>query len=50
MFESNNPFLKQKKGFVQISKNRKIIDLTELKKDDIFELQDFKTSINAKVL
>jgi len=50
MFESNNPSLKQKKGFVQISKNRKIIDLTELKKDDVFELQDFKTVINAKVL
>jgi len=46
----NNPELKTKKGFVQISKDSKIIDLSSLQCGEIFDLQDSKTSIRAKVL
>ena len=39
MLESNNPKLKSKSGFAQISKDKKVIDISELKIDDSFELQ-----------
>jgi exodeoxyribonuclease VII large subunit len=50
MIESNNPKFKTKKGFAQISQNSKIIDLSSLDKDDIFDLQNDEVSISAKVL
>jgi len=50
MIESNNPKFKTKKGFAQLSQNSKIIDLSSLDKDDIFDLQNDEVSISAKVL
>ncbi len=50
MLESNNPKLKSKKGFAQISKNSKVIDMESLNVDDIFELMSDKVVISAKVL
>lgn len=49
-FSLNNPALKSKKGFAQIVKDRKIVNLDELKKDDVFNLEDDKVKIRAKVL
>jgi len=49
MIESNNPKLKIKTGFAQISKNKKVIDISELKKDDTFELQSDNIYISATV-
>ncbi len=48
--ELNNPKLKSKKGFVQISQNSKVIDIGELKKDDIFEVQSDEFVIHSKVI
>ena len=50
MLESNNPKLKTKKGFAQLSKNKKVIDISELKVDDKFELQSDDIYISAKVI
>jgi exodeoxyribonuclease VII large subunit len=50
MLESNNPKLKSKKGFAQISKDKKVIDIDSLHVEDIFELQSDEISISAKVL
>jgi exodeoxyribonuclease VII large subunit len=50
MLESNNPKLKNKKGFVQISKNSKVIDMDSLQEDEIFDLMNDKICISAKVL
>jgi len=50
MIESNNPKFKTKKGFAQISQNSQIIELSSLKRDDIFDLQNDEVSISAKVL
>ncbi len=41
---------KVKKGFAQVVKEGKVCDLSELKEDDIFELQDSEVKIEAKVL
>ena len=49
MIESNNPKLKIKTGFAQLSKNKKVIDISELKKDDTFELQSDNIYISATV-
>ncbi|MCW8838891.1 MAG: exodeoxyribonuclease VII large subunit [Thiovulaceae bacterium] len=48
--ESNNPKYKTKRGFAQLSRNKKVIDISELKIDDDFELMDDKIVVNAKVL
>lgn len=50
MLDVNNPALKSKKGFVQLSQDNKVIDITELAKDDNFSIQNDKIYINAKVL
>ena len=50
MLESNNPKLKTKSGFAQISKNKKVIDISELSIDECFEVQSDEIYITAKVL
>ncbi len=50
MLESNNPKYKNKKGFAQIVKDNKVVDLSSLEVDDIFQAQSDKYIINAKVL
>ena len=49
MLESNNPKLKSKSGFAQISKDKKVIDISELNINDNFELQSDEVYINAVV-
>ena len=49
MLESNNPKLKTKSGFAQISKNKKVIDISELEVNDNFNLQSDEVYISAKV-
>jgi len=49
MIESNNPKLKIKTGFAQISINKKVIDIAELDIDDNFELQSDNIYISATV-
>ncbi|MBW6489274.1 exodeoxyribonuclease VII large subunit [Sulfurimonas sp.] len=50
MLESNHPKLKTKKGFAQISKESKVIDIESLKVDEIFDLMSDRVVISAKVL
>lgn len=50
MLESNHPKFKSKKGFAQISKDSKVIDISSLHVDDVFEAQSDKVSVSAKVL
>lgn len=50
MLESNNPKLKVKRGFAQISKDKKVIDISELNTDDNFELQSDEVFISARVI
>ncbi len=50
MLESNHPKLKNKKGFAQISKNSKVIDIATLAVADIFDVQSDKVSVSAKVI
>jgi exodeoxyribonuclease VII large subunit len=50
MLESNHPKLKTKKGFAQISKESKVIDVESLRVDEIFDLMSDKVVISAKVL
>ncbi|MEA2098805.1 MAG: exodeoxyribonuclease VII large subunit [Campylobacterota bacterium] len=49
MLESNNPKLKIKTGFAQISKNKKVIDISELNINDTFELQSDDVYMSATV-
>ncbi len=50
MLESNNPKFKSKSGFAQLSQNDKVIDISSLEKEDIFEVQSDEFSIKAKVI
>ena len=50
MLESNNPKFKTKKGFAQLSQNDKVIDISLLHVDAIFELQSDEIVLKAKVL
>lgn len=50
MLESNHPKLKSKKGFAQISKDSKVIDISSLHIGEVFDAQSDKISISAKVL
>lgn len=50
MLASNHPKLKTKKGFAQISQNAKVIDISLLQEEDIFEAQSEEVVIRAKVL
>lgn len=48
--ESNNPKLKSKKGFAQISRNGVVVDISTLDVDDTFEAQSDEISITSKVI
>ncbi len=50
MLESNNPKLKSKVGFAQVSQNRKVIDISSLHVEDVFEAQNSEYVISAKVI
>lgn len=50
MIESNNPKLKSKKGFAQISKESKVVEISSLEVDEIFDLMSDEMIIRAKVL
>ncbi|MEK6660234.1 MAG: exodeoxyribonuclease VII large subunit [Campylobacterota bacterium] len=50
MLESNHPKFKSKKGFAQISKDSKVIDISSLRVDEIFDLMNDKVIVSAKVL
>ena len=50
MLESNNPKLKSKSGFAQISIDKKVIDISQLEKDDIFDIQSDSIYLQAKVM
>lgn len=50
MLESNNPKFKSRSGFAQISQNSKVINLSSLNVDDIFDIQSAEINIRAKVL
>ncbi|MDH4945345.1 exodeoxyribonuclease VII large subunit [Sulfurimonas sp. C5] len=50
MFKSNDPKLKRKKGFAQISQANKVIELKSLKVGEEFEAQSDEIVISAKVL
>jgi len=50
MLESNHPKHRNKKGFAQLSQDSKIIDISKLKVDDMFDVMNDKLKISAKVL
>jgi exodeoxyribonuclease VII large subunit len=50
MLESNNPKLKTKKGFAQLSSNSKVINIDDLNVNDIFDIQSDEVNISAKVI
>lgn len=50
MLESNHPKFKSKKGFAQISKDEKVVDISELQESDVFEAQSASVIVRAKVL
>ena len=50
MLESNNPKLKSKVGFAQVSQNHKVIDISSLHVEDIFDVQSSEYVISAKVI
>jgi exodeoxyribonuclease VII large subunit len=50
MIESNNPKLKIKSGYAQISINNKVVDISELEIEKNFELQSDDIYISAKVI
>ena len=50
MLEINNPKLKTKKGFVQISKDNKVVDVNNLKINDTFDIVNNKVKISALAL
>ena len=49
-YESNHPDKKSKKGFVQLTFNNKIVQIEELKMDDIINLETSKACVKTKVL
>lgn len=50
MFESNNPKLKDKKGYVQLLRDTQLVDIKSLQPDDEFEIMDSEVKVKAKVL
>jgi len=50
MLESNNPKLKNKRGFAQISQNSKVIDISSLHVKDDFEVMSDEIVIGARVI
>jgi exodeoxyribonuclease VII large subunit len=49
-YKSNHPDNKLSYGYVQTVQNNQIIDISKLKKDDIFDCQNSQTSIKCKIL
>lgn len=49
-FRAKNPKNELKKGYAQVVKNHKSVELEALKKGDIYELQNTKLKITSKVL
>jgi len=49
-FKANHPSKKDKKGFVQVSQNDKIIDISNINIDDIVSLQNSQFQVDCKVL
>ncbi|MDF1875946.1 exodeoxyribonuclease VII large subunit [Sulfurimonas sp. SAG-AH-194-I05] len=49
MLESNNPSLKSTTGFAQISQNKKVINIVDLHKGDVFDIQSDTVYLSAKV-
>ena len=49
-YEANHPDKKSKKGYVQVTKENSIIDLADLKLDDIVQLESSKLTVQTKVL
>jgi len=49
-YNLNNPEKKEKKGFVEITKNGKRVLLNELKKDDVIKLNNTKIQKNAIII
>ncbi len=49
-YEANHPDKKSKKGFVQLTSNNNIIDLCDIKKDQVVYLETSKISASAKIL
>ncbi len=47
--QAQDPKLKSKKGFAQITKEGKVLDLSELEVGDSFEAMDAFRSVTAKV-
>jgi len=50
MLESNNPKLKTKTGFAQLSMDSKVLDISALKVNDTFQAQSDSVTISAKVI
>ncbi|MEA3374186.1 MAG: exodeoxyribonuclease VII large subunit [Campylobacterota bacterium] len=50
LFEANDPKLKRKRGFAQLSQNGKVIELGNLKPDDTFEAMDDQYKVTSRVL
>ncbi|MEA3512943.1 MAG: exodeoxyribonuclease VII large subunit [Campylobacterota bacterium] len=49
-YKNNNPELKDKDGYVQISMNKSLINLKKISLNDIITLEDSKNSIDCKVI
>ena len=50
LLEVHNPKLKNRVGFAQISRNKRVIDIASLEKDDNFEIQSSEYIIQSKVI
>jgi len=50
MIESNHPKHKNKKGFAQVSIDSKVIDVSSLEIDDLFDIMNDEVKISAKVI
>ena len=50
MLESNHPKYKTKRGFAQISKDAKVIDISALEVGDIFQMQSDEICVDAEVI
>jgi exodeoxyribonuclease VII large subunit len=49
-YSLNNPLNRQKDGFVELSKNKKLINLNLVKVDDIVELQSVDIIAECKII
>jgi len=50
MLESNNPKLKSKIGYAQISQDSKVVDLSSLDIGELFDIQNSEYSMSAKIV